>query len=553
MMDPYFIDILDLPIFWITEDGMIRWKNHAAEELFTSNRHDLWSEFVDNLPEGYIYRLHNCNLGKDPGTLIECIPDTSSQLVQELHRLRNANEELERLFNASFDEVFVTDGNGVTLRVNEATKRLYGLSEHELIGKSVYELESQGVFYPSVTALALRQRKRITILQTTKDGKKLLTTANPIFDADNNIVQVISNAKDMSEMPLNQEELDKSWISADHSFFSFSDDLLVTQSANAKMKSIFQILHKVSRTNATILLQGETGVGKDRMAQFIHSTSLCKGTFVRVDCTAIPETLFESELFGYERGSFTGANKTGKAGMLEQAELGTLFLDEIGEIPLQIQGKLLTFLQHKTFKRIGGNRQIHVNTRIVVATNRDLEKMVEKGAFRSDLYFRLNVIPIQIPALRERLEDLENICQSLLEKLSQTYEMPVKHLTREVLEILKRYSWPGNIRELEHLLERLILTVDAAQITQTDLPSQFSCMNMNMDKMEMHYQNSDSNQKKKPGFWTNEKPLAELLAAYEKEIYMQAAAENASTYSIAKQLDVSQPTVVRKLKLYGIR
>ncbi|MHB1630275.1 MAG: PAS domain-containing protein, partial [Bacilli bacterium] len=202
-MDFALLELLDTPLFWMNEQGTIIWHNSAAQTLLDLKDYErLWSNICHHLPDGYIYRLHVCALESVLGTLVECMPDANPELTVELQRLQAANGELERIFNASFDEVFVTDGNGVTLRVNEAAERLYGLTQKELVGQTVYELERQRVFYPSVTAMTLREKKRLTILQSTLDGRRLLTTANPIFDQEGNIILVISNAKDMSDVPL---------------------------------------------------------------------------------------------------------------------------------------------------------------------------------------------------------------------------------------------------------------------------------------------------------------------------------------------------------------
>ncbi len=579
-VDFALLELLDTPLFWMNEQGIILWHNAAAQTLLDLRDDErLWNDLCRQLPDGYIYRLHVCALEGAAGTLVECMPDANPELTVELRRLQAANDELERIFNASFDEVFVTDGNGVTLRVNEATERLYGLSQKELVGKTVYELERQRVFYPSVTAMALREKKRLTILQTTLDGRRLLTTANPVFDQEGQIIQVISNAKDMSDVPLTGGQIaDFSGISAASPASPGSAGRAAIAASSPAMQTVLALVHKVAQTDALILLLGETGAGKDLMAEFIHQCSRGgrrargpQGAFVRVDCAAIPDTLLESELFGYERGAFTGAKKEGKHGHIELAEGGTLFLDEIGEIPLHLQGKLLHVLQQRTFIRIGGTRRISVNARIIAASNRDLAQMVEAGTFRADLYYRLNVVPIRIPPLRERKEDIVALARTLLSKFADRHHLTRKTLHQDALDCLLAYAWPGNVRELENLMERLAITVDEEIITREHLP----------DAMRKPWPRACAADEKRvaggAAYATDEKcvvaraadegrvaagadddiltpePLAAQMAKFEKEVFARAARRFPSTYAIAKELEISQPTVVRKLKRYGLR
>ena len=558
------LELMDTPVFWIDQQGLVQWFNHAVKEsIIPIPESTVWTDVVNQLPQGYIYRLHECLLHDQIGMLVECVPDTQPEMLAQLNRLKAANDELELIFNASFDEMFVTDGQGLTLRVNEAAKRLYGLTGQELIGRSVLDLEKERIFYPSASSIVLRSKKQATILQWTKEGRQLVVTANPVFDDQGNIIRIISNAKDVSEMP----------AAYDHKQVATRNDLnhplhpsaeneprsLVA--ASPTMQETVHLVRKVAATDVTVLLLGETGVGKNRIVRLIHQFSRrAHGPFMEINCAAIPETLLESELFGYERGAFTGANREGKPGKVELAKGGTLFLNEIAELPLNLQGKLLDLLQERTISRVGGSQTHKVDLRIVAATNKDLEKMVENSQFREDLYYRLNVVPITIPALRWRKEDIEPIANAWLQHCATKHGGVRKTLHPQTIDVFTVYPWPGNIRELENTLERLSITLDEDVIRVEHLPERM---------ISAHWQADCSTATKKPQKETagvfapqslaeQERPdrfptsAPAILAQVEKGLYAEALEQCNSTYAIAQFLQVSQPTVVRKLQQYGL-
>jgi len=239
--------------------------------------------------------------------------------------------------------------------------------------------------------------------------------------------------------------------------------------AGTAMTEIFQTLPKISRSTATVLLRGESGTGKELLARAIHQQSPRSGPFVTINCGAIPEGLLESELFGHERGAFTGAIQK-RIGRFEQAAGGTIFLDEIGDLPLPMQVKLLRVLQEKTFERVGGNEQIKADVRIVAATHRDLETDVAEGRFREDLYWRLNVVPISLPPLRERKEDLPLLIDYFLSKYNSENQRGV-HLSGGLLQLMQRYHWPGNIRELQNCVERIVVLAENDEVGLQEIPT----------------------------------------------------------------------------------
>jgi len=310
--------------------------------------------------------------------------------------------------------------------------------------------------------------------------------------------------------------------------------------ASKIMETIIKIGARVANFSAPILIQGESGVGKDMLARYIHDCSDLSADrpFVQINCGAIPELLLESELFGYEAGAFTGASSKGKIGLLELANQGTLFLDEIGEIPLALQVKLLQVLQTNTYFRVGGTKKITLTTRIIAATNSNLEDALATGRFRQDLYYRLNVIPIKIPPLRERREDIVPLLLHFLEKNNQKFHLSLR-LAPRAIELLANYSWPGNVRELSNVLENMMIMTDGSLIEENNIP--------------LHIQQVV----KKPLFietpdYFDSYNLNEIITEVEKEVIRNAIAEFGPLRKVAVHLGVDLSTLVRKKRKYKI-
>ena len=301
--------------------------------------------------------------------------------------------------------------------------------------------------------------------------------------------------------------------------------------------NLFNLIIKVAKVDSTVLITGETGVGKEVIANMIHKTSLrSEQQFVRINCTTLPDHLLESELFGYERGAFTGALKEGKPGLIEIADQGTILLDEIADLPFIIQGKLLRFLQEQEIYKLGSIKPLKLNVRVIAATNRDLQEMVLGGKFRKDLFYRLSVIPISVPPLRERPLDIEPLIDHFLTKYNSKYWL-AKKLAPEIRKMLIEYSWPGNVRELGNLMERLIVTTDGDLINFVDLPKVYQ---ENLNKNYDNNLNIDSE-------------IIELREArnlFEKNYILKALKKYKSIRRTAKVLGVDHSTIVRKLKQY---
>lgn len=464
------------------------------------------------------------------------------QVTQELKELRTLNRELEAIIESSYDVIYITDKNGVTLKTNSAIERITGIPKEYYIGKSVDALMKRGILKSSVTQRVIEQKRSVSTIQYNYSGKETLITGNPVINDDGEIEKVVTNIRDLSEL----NELQTALKKANELNDSYKKEIErlkgVTKRdgdvviASHQMKLIYEMAERIADVDATVLILGETGVGKDVLAKFIYSqsTRAKQGEFIKLNCGAIPPDLLESELFGYEGGAFTGANANGKPGMLELADKGILFLDEVGELSLSLQVKLLRTLQEKEIRRVGATKSKKVNVRIIAATNRNLKGMVQNGEFREDLYYRLNVIPIAIPPLKGRRDDILPLIQLFLDQTNRKYEKD-KIINVKLNEFFYRYNWPGNVRELSNLIERMVLTTEEQELTVRNLPIEYK---------ESH--NSSL-------VFTELMTLKEAVEVAEKKVLSLAVKTCHTTYEIAEALGTSQPTIVRKLKKYRLK
>ncbi|BDG58987.1 sigma-54 interaction domain-containing protein [Caldinitratiruptor microaerophilus] len=448
-------------------------------------------------------------------------------------------EELEAVLRTVCDGVLVTDGQGTILRYTPSWGQAPTPEELLMMGKSVAELEARRIFYPSATRQVLATGTSQRVLQDTAPGRRLEVVGIPVRDGSNRIVRVVSLIRDITA----EEQLRRRLAEIESLAERYRQELARLRSAQAgdgelvfrseRMRQVLAVVDRVAATDSTVLILGETGVGKQLVARRLHQGSSRRdGPFVVVNCSAVPESLLESELFGYEGGAFTGAGRHGKVGLLELAHKGTLLLDEVGELPLHLQAKLLHALQDRRFFRVGGTREVRVDVRIVAATNRDLEELVQEGAFRRDLYYRLNVVPVSIPPLRERPEDIPVLVEHFLRRHSDRYGRHVE-FTPAAMEALVRYPWPGNVRELENLVERLFVTVTDPVIDVVHLPDQVRVpARPRRGNVEVH----------------RIVPLREAVEELETKLIAEAMARYGSTRRAARVLGVDQSTLVRRLQ-----
>jgi PAS domain S-box-containing protein len=399
-------------------------------------------------------------------------------IISELQGYKELHRELEAVFESSYDGFYITDGDANTIRVNSAYERITGLSRRDLVGRNMQDLVREGVFDLSVTLEVVKKGGRVTLMQTIKGDKQVMVTGTPVFDEAGNIALVVTTVTDITMLNTLRAELEESRrISSryyqsllEHEQFHHALQDMVVKSSS--MMQVVQRAVKVSGVDASVLIFGESGVGKSMLARIIHLMSPRKERpFVTINCGTIPESLMESELFGYTRGAFTGASREGKAGLIEAGHTGTVFLDEIGDLTSAMQVKLLQVIEDKTFTRVGSTKPTSVDVRILAATNRDLKAMVRSGQFREDLYYRLSVIPIHVPPLRMRRDDIPALVVNLLEKFRLAHKLR-RRMEREVLDLLMRYDYPGNVRELINMVEQMIILSDGEAISLADVPGE---------------------------------------------------------------------------------
>lgn len=454
-----------------------------------------------------------------------------SSLVKKVQSLIKERDDLSQIIEFSPDSIYVADEEGNTVLVNQAFEELSGVKRDSVLGKNTETIEKMGLFYPAVTPIVLKEKRKFSVLQTSINGNYSVVTGIPVFDEQGKIVKVISNSKDFQEFNSVSQYLNEFEGAGEQKseILFVKGKMLICESP--KMKEIVDLINQVADVDSTVLITGESGVGKDLIARFIHENSnRAQGEYIHINCGAIPESLLESELFGYETGAFTGAKKGGKTGLIEAASHGTLFLDEIGEMPLNLQVKLLNVLQNKKITRVGGTEQVDVDVRIICATNKDPEEMVREGKFRLDLYYRLNVIPIHIPPLRERREDIGPLVQWFLKSLNDKYHKDI-HLRPEVIDLFLQYYWPGNVRELENMIERIVV-VSTSNITLENLPCVFTKKSF------------------KPVLVNKIIPLKKALTEVERQLVLMAYQDCKNSYTLGKVLDISQSSAHRKIQKY---
>ena len=458
--------------------------------------------------------------------------------LRDISDLKTAQEnwrELEAAMRSAYDGIFITDGKGVAIKYNEAYCRITGIDAAELMGLTMEQIIDRGYASESVVMKVLKTRDTATTMPELKSGKLTLHTASPVFDENGEIVRVISNVRDITELNAIKSQLEQARELSEKYYSEIIQ--LRSQQAEVKgviaeskaMKNIFSTALKVATTNATVMITGDSGVGKEVVARTVHKYSEFKdGPFVKINCGAIPENLLESELFGYEKGAFTSAAKTGKTGLFEIAAGGTAFLDEIGELPMHLQVKLLGVLQDRQFTRVGGVKTIETKSRVIAATNRDLEDMLSAGKFRRDLYYRLNVVALKIPPLAERQDDILPLAKYFLDKFNQKYGV-FNTFSPQVLKLFVKYQWPGNVREMENLIEKLVILAPNEQITIDRLPGQLW-------------------EKAKTPEVEEGATLGDMIGKFEADLLRNLQDRGYTTYQMAEKLGINQSTVVRKLQ-----
>lgn len=454
-------------------------------------------------------------------------------------QLKQVNfKKMIQYLDFSYQGIIISNREGRVLYANKALERISGYKIDEILGLTTEEMKEKKILiYISVKVL---KKDPLTMVQTLSTGKEVFITSQPIIDENGKIIYYIANYHDLNEINdfrqehQNVKEVDYSELEELRSKFLKTDQFV---SRNLRMRQIIEKSIKVAKTEATVLIRGESGTGKEVIAKIIHKESKrVNKAFIQINCAAIPESLMEAELFGYEKGAFTGATKN-KIGLLEVANGGIVLLDEIGDMPLQLQAKLLRVIQTKEFYPVGANRPKAVNIRVLAATHRDLETMVKEGLFREDLFYRLNVIPIEIPALRDRREDIVPFACHFLDKFNEKYGCR-KRFDRETSKLIEKYDWPGNVRELENFVERMVIMADEETIETNLLP----------DEMVINSYNNQTNA------WFNNDglTLTEAKELLEKEMIITALKKSRSIREAARFLGIHHSNLLKKIEKYQI-
>lgn len=438
----------------------------------------------------------------------------------------------DAIFESNYDGIYITVAKGTTLSINDKCTYASGFNADNMsIDESHSNLSFSGEMVKNET---------VNLIQNIQKKKEVSISEDII--SDGGIVRIVNHRESFEQVKnelIETQKLSKKYQN-ELEFLRWEQtkpDNIVANSP--EMKRIVNLAVRIAQVDSTVLIQGQSGVGKGVLSKLIHNNSQRReGPFIKIDCGSIPENLLESELFGYEGGAFTGAEKGGKIGMIELADGGTLFLDEIGELTLNLQTKLLRVLQDKEILRVGGKEPISVDLRIIAATNRDLEEMVELKKFRQDLYYRLKVVPIMIPPLIERKEDIKPLIEDCLKRFNDKYKLN-KQIEPMALKYLMDFNWPGNVRELENVVEYLVVTTNSDLIQKENLPEGI-----------LQYANSSHLKILSLDKITS---LKEAVALVEKRLLLETMEQSGSTEEMAKMLKIDRSTVIRKLQKHKMK
>ena len=449
-------------------------------------------------------------------------------------------KNFESVLHALNDAICISDHNGTVLFINEPHTRLTGIKPDEIIGFHVNETINHGLYDTVLNPEVVRTKQPVVKIQHVRSGKTLVLEGTPVFDENGEVAMVVTIIRDITKLTEMQEQLaaQNELIEAFRSLNNPHDDEVARpQILNSPaVRRLYGQARVIAPTDATILLLGETGVGKDVLARHVHKTSERNGPFIKADCGSIPDSLIETELFGYAPGTFSGGSKHGKVGLIEAAASGTLFLDEIGELPLSMQSRLLRVIQDKEVQRVGSTSSKRVDVRFIAATNKNMEKEVAAGRFRQDLYYRLKVAVLTVPPLRERKADILPLAHAFVAFYCKKYNRRVS-LSESAEETLLGYSWPGNVRELENTLQGLVLTCDKNKIEGTDLPFYVS------GRQQKNGSLGDLIPLDQPSGFKN------VMKNLEQRVLRMYIDRYGSVSEASKYLGIDKSTIFRKLKI----
>ena len=482
--------------------------------------------------------------------------DVCKDPVKAEELLKRINEELQFFLQTGIDykivvdslddSIYITDAEGRVMYVNPAHKKNTGIEPEEVIGRLTTDIIKQGdLFTGGATMDVIKEKKKVFRLATVtrkKPPQVGYAVGVPIFNDDGELQQVVVSSRPLLSLQSLQEDYDRfleevQGYSKNKEHVRILKDSDISErlvGASGSLRKVWKTIEMAAPTDATVLITGESGVGKEIVADEIYRLSTRnKSTFVKVNCSAIPANLLESELFGYERGAFSGANASGKTGLFETANGGTILLDEIGDMSMDLQVKLLRAIQDKKITRVGGTQPIDLDIRFIAATNSDLKQKVAEGTFRQDLFYRLNVIPISIPPLRERISDMEDLCHHFVAIFNEKHQRALR-LSEQNMSIFRSYNWPGNVRELENVIEYLAICSPGSEGVNDDMIR--GILDINQGDI----------------LPTGAGSLAESVENYEKNLIESVLRESTSLRDAGAKLGVNASTISRKIKQYGI-
>lgn len=554
-------------VLGVDRQGYIFIANTIADEKFGATR---WRSLIDVIPDlvshvnmtladgkRRIVQFLKFGLGEyrvivNPLTLQEefigaiCLLEESTEFEKVARQMRffqNMTRELEAIIDSSSDGLFVCDAEANVTRVNPASERIHKIKAKKLIGRNMEDLINEGFIDKSAALQAIEKKATVSLLQE-KDNRKIISIGTPVFDNSGTIISVVVSERDITEIDTLHRDLEQQESLKDQLQYQLLEMQLAelkTHKIIARSPSMIKVMEKalkVSPAHSTVLITGESGVGKGLITNLIHKNSTrSEKPLIRINCGAIPDSLIESELFGYEEGAFTGARAGGKPGSLELADGGSLFLDEIGELPLPSQVKLLRFLERGRLTRVGGSKVINVSARILVATHRNLQDMVAKGTFRQDLYYRLSVIPLHVPALRDRKDCILPLLRHYFDHFAEITKTR-KRVSRVALDDLLSYSYPGNVRELMNICEHAIVMSETEVIDRMDLPKDVRSYTSDPSFLEAG--------------WPKGMSLKQILENVERKVLLQTLKKHKNQATAAAVLGVSQPTIARRIKKFEI-
>lgn len=481
---------------------------------------------------------------------IGCLPVIEEKIVIGIVTKNNIRDNLymridevlklqDNILDNIHEAVCISDERGIVNYWNKSAERLYEIKAFDVIGKYVGE-----IFPNAMIMKVLKEGKRIeNVLHEPVEGKSVVLSTIPIYNSEGKIIAVVSTDRDITEevklssqledarkrVKILQDTYQREFI-LQHSFDN------ITGKSKGMINAI-NLAQKVAPTSASILLTGESGTGKDVFARAIHNASERKGDFVAVNCSAIPYSLLESELFGYMEGAFTGALKGGRMGKFELANNGTLFLDEIGDMPMEMQAKLLRVLQDGVIYRLGSEKPVTTNARIITATNRDLKALIRENKFREDLFYRLAVVQIELPPLRDRSEDIKDLINLFINQVSKKERIDIVNVDQDIYTILKNYRWEGNVRELKNVVQRMVVLSSNGEISTSDIPEYII-------KESQGYEKS----------YEDTMDLEKAVEAIERKIISEAMSKaDGNKQEAAKILNIKRSTLYYKLDKYGYK